>query len=628
MSTGVVWEWVWVPACTHLPKPTLQVNSLLATHNTKISQEIPQSSPYCIQIWNARPLSLPSILTTINIPVQETMRELKREMTPDPTAELAPETAQEHASPTSDFLSRSGPVEIVLLIFKACNSNSDVLALTATCRRLYHVGRNYAVSRLASSWPLGEIPCFKEALTAVCFLSTPSNGSTTRSRPDILTWATPPLSQARMAQVVADAESRGELPPLGMIPTDLATPPSFSDLKAAFELSQVVEALECQILPLWGGGQAPLFYLSQTRLEPDGRMLESSTRIRKAIYRAFIVSAALAGVYNEPICKASLRWGKTKDLWRPSEEKLKFLQQFAVCRLEDDAKGDEAAFGRVARWLLADVLSDDAAKTAMAKRFREGSGRARYCQSRTADSPCPAALVDGGTHSDAHLVAWEVLQVLWVQPRIHRAVRQSPWFYPIPLITSVADYDSEEEEGFQDYPSTLALLPGFPKTIQNDFFRDYQMSALAVLPGVFNTFQIRVSGPDVVPRRMRAFLSHTPRKETVRYFQEDRTVAIGKSAAAFFYGLQYHSKRPHAVCSDMAFHLSLKFFRYFLRRHLDLSIDPSTYASRDLHGANDFLASPAIFLHDDVPGRRPHQHGASLRSADFIDGTEILVKAV
>ena len=67
-----------------------------------------------------------------------------------------------------DFLSRSGPPELVLLILEACESTNDALALTATCCYLHSVGRCYAVSRLSSSAFFREIPCFENALTAVC----------------------------------------------------------------------------------------------------------------------------------------------------------------------------------------------------------------------------------------------------------------------------------------------------------------------------------------------------------------------------------------------------------------------------------------------------------------------------
>ena len=101
-----------------------------------------------------------------------------------PTRETAREatgkTTQGHRFLASDFLSQSGPAELVLVILKACESTKDVLALTATCRHLYHVGRCYAVERLASSGSLRGIPCFREALTAVRIFFILSHGSKAR----------------------------------------------------------------------------------------------------------------------------------------------------------------------------------------------------------------------------------------------------------------------------------------------------------------------------------------------------------------------------------------------------------------------------------------------------------------
>lgn len=66
----------------------------------------------------------------------------------------------------SGFLSGNGPLELVLLIIKDCESLRDVLALTSTCRAMFHMGRNEAASRLWSKL-LDDIPCFEEVLIAV-----------------------------------------------------------------------------------------------------------------------------------------------------------------------------------------------------------------------------------------------------------------------------------------------------------------------------------------------------------------------------------------------------------------------------------------------------------------------------
>ncbi len=363
--------------------------------------------------------------------------------------------------------------------------------------------------------------------------------------------------------------------------------------------------------PPSGKGRTEFIWYHEAYPEPVERMPEFSTRIQKAIYRALIIGAALAGVYNEPIFRAKtaapgLGLSKGKGAWWLCEEQLKFLQQFAVCRVDCNAEADDAAFGRIGRWLLGNILSDDEAKMAMARRFQEGSGRARYCQSRNGDSPCPAALVDGGTHSDAHLVVWEVMQVLWVQNRIQREVRRPPSLDPIPPTSFADDADLKEEE--------------------------VHTSALTVLPGIFNTFRIRVSWawyPYYLPRKIRASLGNTPTEEEARYFQEDSTLAIGRSAAAFFNRIQKHSKRSTAVSSDTcSSQLSIKFFRYFLQRYLDLQLQRGRFESSPYPGYTYFSFCINLLMHDDVPGRQPYQHGADLSSAGFLDGTELLAKAV
>jgi hypothetical protein len=69
----------------------------------------------------------------------------------------------------SDFLSGNGPLDLILDIIDACETLSDAVALTSTCRAMFHsMGRAYVVSRLWSEL-LDSIPCFEEALVAVSY---------------------------------------------------------------------------------------------------------------------------------------------------------------------------------------------------------------------------------------------------------------------------------------------------------------------------------------------------------------------------------------------------------------------------------------------------------------------------
>lgn len=65
-----------------------------------------------------------------------------------------------------EFLTRSGPAEIILQILGSCSSTQDLLALISTCR---HVRDVWQANVCAAIWPvwLREIPHFQDAVTAV-----------------------------------------------------------------------------------------------------------------------------------------------------------------------------------------------------------------------------------------------------------------------------------------------------------------------------------------------------------------------------------------------------------------------------------------------------------------------------
>ncbi|KAL2129219.1 hypothetical protein VTI74DRAFT_8065 [Chaetomium olivicolor] len=197
--------------------------------------------------------------------------------------------------------------------------------LTSVPRRTSH-----AAAQLASSSFLREIPCLEEALIA-----------------------------ARMIQVVMDTERRRELPPLAMSPADLPdNPPSISELMDAYALSRLVIALEWKFLvrghnwPKWR--QADHCWWEEDHSpEHEDDMPELDRRMRRARYRALVIGAALAGVYNEPMFKArevtpDLELDKVEETGELSEEQFEFLQQFAVCRVDQTL----SAMRRLLAWPL------------------------------------------------------------------------------------------------------------------------------------------------------------------------------------------------------------------------------------------------------------------------------------
>jgi hypothetical protein len=82
---------------------------------------------------------------------------------------------------------------------------------------------------------------------------------------------------------------------------------------------------------------------------------------------------------------------------------------------------------------------------------------------------------------------------------------------------------------------------------------------------------------------------------------------------------------------DLVAPLELKFFAYFLERHLGLCFHPRTFR-RDRcdfldKSYEEFAESITIFAHDDVEGRLACDLSASIGDADILDGSELLARS-
>jgi hypothetical protein len=79
----------------------------------------------------------------------------------------------------------------------------------------------------------------------------------------------------------------------------------------------------------------------------------------------------------------------------------------------------------------------------------------------------------------------------------------------------------------------------------------------------------------------------------------------------------------------------MKFFEYFLRRHLRLRFFSNTFQrvkhmySKPFSPYESFLGCVTIFSHDDVLGRTgcDSRDPISIQDADFLDGTELLTRS-
>jgi hypothetical protein len=176
-----------------------------------------------------------------------------------------------------------------------------------------------------------------------------------------------------MTELVADAERCGWLPPMRVSQKELSSSrrkPTLLEIKAAIALTQrvnlMVRAFETRYYFVYPRDRRPHY-------EPEHpqRMPEWRTRVQKAFYRVFIVGAALAGAYNEPVVKLKSEFGvelgpgtdtDSYPIIQLSEKELKFLEQFAVCNMNATPEAYEAVFGPVGDWLLETIMADKVTK--------------------------------------------------------------------------------------------------------------------------------------------------------------------------------------------------------------------------------------------------------------------------
>lgn len=407
-----------------------------------------------------------------------------------------------------------------------------------------------------------------------------------------------------MTELVAEAERRNELPPIGLAPGNFSSnfqAPTIPEMEAAVTLSLLAEGLTYTFLQMTQSRPPGMPYdfdahWSEQLPEEENRMPEFYARVHKAIYNVFIAGAALAGAYNEPMFKAAAEPGMGLDASkRPktlSGEQVQFLHQFAVCNMEATPEAEEAMFAPFGDWLFANIMEDKEARDAMAKRFEEGYGRALYCQSIV---DCPVGEVEGGSHSDAHLVAWEVMQMLWAHNHIHESLAR------------------------------IASSDGWPGQDSMDKGRK-SLTARAVVLGTFNVEETSVleywTAEDYPALRTR--LPYVAEEERRWYNLDGAVHCWGKSVALYFRWLRGFSGQPNWTRAGPVPHLALKFFEYFLRRHLGLRfISGAFYSFQDLH-YDEFLRHLTIFSCDDVPGREDAGKVINLEEAGFLDGTELL----
>ncbi|KAL2016032.1 hypothetical protein VTK56DRAFT_4342 [Thermocarpiscus australiensis] len=361
-------------------------------------------------------------------------------------------------------------------------------------------------------------------------------------------------------------------------------------------------------------------------------MPEWTARVSHAVFRLLIVGAALAGAYKEPLFKAlehpdpeiqalprRVPREASQNTWENTlgHKEMAFLLQFAVCDLDATLEAQDAVFGPIANWLLESILSDTESRQAMADRFEQRRGRATFCIQREEweeEHHCPVVLLtDGrGTHSDAHLVVWELMKMLWLVEQVH------------PIVGSYYG------DGVLDRctPRPLSITQ---RVDANEHSQGPLESAVAVFFGMFRAEETLLTarpreGP---PRNL---ITYPAVPETKEKGYSNGKLPGSMSVAVFFDYIFNNSGQPNHIerpgyCVPP---LELKFFEYFLQRHLGLCFNCRAF--RDDPGAEDdelsyqeFVGTATIFSHDDVENRCA-MYGNTLQLGDFLDGSEMLTK--
>ncbi|KAK8066567.1 hypothetical protein PG997_013314 [Apiospora hydei] len=352
------------------------------------------------------------------------------------------------------FLSSSGPTELLVLVLRSCDSIADVLAFGDTCRYLRSVLRSNT-STILRDVGAGSVVCFDEALVA------------------------PTRNKVRAIQICIDAEHQEQLPPADLQLDDISAQPlSLEELPRILDLDHCVHALEVSIR------HKDDFDLHENCLpeSPEG-MPEWSTRLRKAIYRSFVLGAALSRAYRDPFFDDTEKWRGMEEQ-DYSREDYRYLEGFAAYSMQPTPEAEHATFGPVADWLVGRILSDDAGRRAHSSAFEQKEGRAACCNDlidpeswdSDADRPCPLPKRESCQHSDSHFIAWEVMQVLWVSCHI----QSWPAYSRACCDTSPVDRSRHEEEG---EPQDLDPDP-----------QTYPRKAHVVLFGHFSPEELRIPG--------------------------------------------------------------------------------------------------------------------------------------
>lgn len=398
---------------------------------------------------------------------------------------------------------------------------------------------------------------------------------------------------------MADEQAGGQIPKSRVPLSDLGSGsrlPNAGELEAVRQLHGLVVALETRFRN--SDCMHPRFGQKPEDLpERAEDMVRWVPGMHRAIYRSFILSAGLMSVYFE-LCSAveastdpEIRQLGEADWLSDTQET--FLRQFAPYNAKLDAEADHTAFGHVGNWLLESILGDAELRADMEHKFELVDGRGSSCRRRLSEyldaeeapflvddvEPCPAPRLDGYSHADAHMVALEVMRILWVCGN-----------------NSVFDDETPDPDSVVgSYSPLVSWGSSTAETIRY-------------------SAQTHLFTPEIYYQEVESCVY-----ESINI----RNLVDGDGRNQ----IQERSSRMEEQGLYLP-PLEFKFFVYFLHHHLQAALLPSLFVEEDgseyLNNWESFIKDLRIFALDE--DRATYYPGAdAFMDAGFLDGTDLLV---
>lgn len=338
--------------------------------------------------------------------------------------------------------------------------------------------------------------------------------------------------------------------------------------------------------------------------ETPKQQREWKEAVHKAIYRSFIGAASLSSVYMEPIHDIHL--GPTLDPEKPRYCAVASAQRCAAYQTKLDPQQDHNVFGGFGQWLLQDILSDTASRSAMEETFRLNRGRAYGCSERSQFEPadydyddemfqakrgCPLQADDLLSHADRHLLALELVRLLWACGQM------------------------AEQRPFRGHAPARVMSTCGP----------------VFLWDAFAPLLIAFEEPPPVSTEE----ASTP---PLLYLQEPHQAQLSEDRGGMFpQALLQIADQYNDWLSDLARQsifmppTKYKFFVYFLHRHLQAAFEPDFFEPESGQMAgnnfNAFLRNMRIFARDDSKGAISYYPDSlgNFEWAEFLDGVDVLL---